>query len=74
MLWLKDMKQDAAHIHETKQDTDDKPKQLSMWPEEKNIQQTMFKKHLLLKREEGEKCDASFLTVLHGLSKSKSHL
>ena len=60
MLWLKDMKQDAAHIHETKQDTDDKPKQLSMWPEEKNIQQTMFKKHLLLKREEGEKRDASF--------------
>ena len=34
----------------------------------------MFKKHLLLKREEGEQCDASFLTVLNGLSKSKSHL
>ena len=34
----------------------------------------MFKKHLLLKGEEGGNCDASFLTVLNGLSKSKSHL
>ena len=28
----------------------------------------------MLERQEGEKCDTSFLTVLNGLSKSKSHL
>ena len=35
----------------------------------------MFKKHLLLSREEGEKCDALFFNYFkNGLPKSKSHL